>query len=441
MKVTGKTPPQTITLPQLFRNHGYRTVSIGKIYHENDDDPAGWVQRYTDTFGEQELCHGYCSGYQLEENLAVLPNYFRPYRGKTGQLPRPPAAEISDTPDDLHPDGIIARRAIDELRQAKETGQPFFLAAGFYRPHLPWTAPKRYWDLYERAKLPFPANFAPPDDGIVRYDWGEMRRYGDIPNEGPLSVEKAREMIHGYYASVSFVDAQVGKVLDELKRLGLDRDTIILLWGDHGYNLGEHGLWSKYTNHEISTRVAMMISVPWLPKGGRTDALGELVDMYPTLSDLCRLPAPHYLEGTSFVPLLHQLGRPWKKAAFSSLREKNARTIRTDRHRLILHPSGLLELYDHQTDPGEDQNLAQDAAHQDTVRALRAALEAGWRAAQPDRPAILERGERGSVTRSRFGPHAALSRKYFTTRAKRLECVELAPAFGGRQPWRHHRML
>ena len=226
-----------------------------------------------------------------------------------------------------------------------------------------------------------PANFAPVNDGIVRYNWDELRRYGDIPKEGPLAAAKAREMIHGYYASVSFVDAQIGKVLDELKRLGLDRNTIIILWGDNGWNLGEHGQWSKFTTYETSTRVAMMISVPWLPKGGKTQALVELVDIYPSLCELCRLPAPDYLEGTSFVPLISQPGLPWKKAAFSCLLAKGAHTIRTDRHRLIVHPGGQLELYDHQTDPGEDKNLAQDAAHQDTVRALRAALDAGWKKA------------------------------------------------------------
>ena len=384
-KVTGKTPPQTVTLPQLFRNHGYRTVSLGKVYHFNDDDAPGWVQRYTDTFAEQEASHGYCSGYQREEHRALLKNYVRSLKGETAKLPRPPACEITDTPDEVHPDAIIARRAIEELRQAKESGQPVFLAAGFYRPHLPWTVPKRYWDLYAREKLPLPANFAPVNDGITRYNWDELRRYGDIPKEGPLSADKAREMIHGYHASVSFVDAQIGKVLDELKRLGLDRNTIVLLWGDNGWNLGEHGQWSKYTNYETSTHVAMMISVPWLPKGGRTQALVELVDMYPTLCELCRLPAPDYLEGTSFAPLIQQPGLLWKKAAFSCLIGNTTRTIRTDRHRLIVHPNGQLELYDHQTDPGEDKNLAQDAAHQDTVRALRAALDAGWQAARPDR--------------------------------------------------------
>jgi choline-sulfatase len=384
-KITGKMPPQTVTLPQLFRNHGYRTVSIGKVYHFNDDDPAGWVQRYTDTFAEQESSHGYCSGYQREEHRALVRNYVRPLKGEFATLPRPPSCEITDTPDETHPDAIIARRAIEELRKAKETGQPFFLAAGFYRPHLPWTAPRRYWDLYDRAKLRLPANFAPVSDGIARGNWDELRRYGDIPKEGPLPAAKAREMIHGYYASVSFVDAQIGKVLDELKRLGLDNNTIVMLWGDNGWNLGEHGLWSKYTNYETSTRVAMMISVPWLPKRGRTQALVELVDMYPSLCELCRLPAPDYLEGTTFVPLIKQPGLPWKKAAFSCLLARGACTIRTDRHRFIVHPDGQIELYDHQTDPGEDRNLAQDAAHQDTVRALRAALDAGWKDARPER--------------------------------------------------------
>jgi len=383
-RLIGKVPAQTVSLPQLFRNRGYTTVSIGKVYHFNDDDPEGWVRRYTDTFGEQAWSHGYCSGYQLAANRALVKNYVKPL-SKTGEeLPRPPICESVDAPDAVHPDGIIAQRAVEELRKFKASGEPFFLAAGFYRPHMPCTAPKKYWDLYDRQSIRLPADFRQADDGIPRYNWDEVRRYGDMPEHGqPMPKEKAREVIHGYYASVSFADAQLGTVLEELRRLGLDQNTVIVLWGDNGWNLGEHGRWSKFTNYETSTRVAMMISVPWLAKNRQTPALVELVDIYPSLCELCRLPAPDYLEGTSVVPLFDQPQRPWKTAAFSCLFETNARTVCTDRYRLIQHPGGPIELYDHVNDPGEDHNLAKDPAFGETLKELQAALQAGWRGTKP----------------------------------------------------------
>jgi arylsulfatase A-like enzyme len=378
-RVSGHVPANTVTLPQLFRNHGYTTVSIGKVYHENNDDPNGWVRRHTDTFYENY--NGYCSGYQLPANKATVENYLC---GKRKQgLPASNITEITDTPDAKTPDGIIAQRAIEELQKFKKTGEPFFLATGFYRPHLPLTAPKKYWDLYDRQQVSLPANFRQPDDGIPRYDWDEVRRYGDCPLKGPMPEAKAKEIIHGYYASVTFVDAQIGKVLDELRRLGLDKNTIIVLWSDNGWNLGDHGRFSKFTNHESSTRIAMMLKIPWLPGKPATPALTELVDIYPTLAELCRLPAPGYLEGTSVVPLLTKPQRLWKTGVFSCLYKGKERTIRTDRYRLIEHPGGQLELYDHTTDPAEDHNLAKDPAHAGTLKKLQAALQAGWRAAKP----------------------------------------------------------
>jgi iduronate 2-sulfatase len=383
-RVLGHVPAGTVTLPQLFRNGGYVTVSVGKVYHDNDDDPAGWVRRYTDTFdSEGKWCNGYCSGYQLETNRALVRNYLQ---GKRRQgLPASPITEITDTPDERTPDGIVAQRAVEELRRFKETGEPFFLAAGFYRPHMPLTAPKKYWDMYDRTQIKLPADFRQPDDGIPRYDWDEVRRYGDCPWKGPMPEAKAKEIVHGYHASISFVDSQVGKVLDELRRSGLDKNTLVVLWSDNGWSLGEHGRFSKETNYETSTHVTLMLKVPWLPGQPATSALVELVDVYPTLAELCSLPAPSYLEGTSLVPLLANPRRPWKPAAFSCLFEAKSRTLRTDRYRLIEHPGGQIELYDHRTDPGEDHNLAKDPSLAGTLRDLRAALDAGWRSGRTNR--------------------------------------------------------
>lgn len=383
-RVSGRVPATTVTLPQLFRTHGYTTVSIGKVYHENNDDPDGWVRRYTDTFtAEGEWCNGYCSGYQLPSNQATVKNYLQGNRFKEG-LPASNISEITDTPDEKTPDGIIAQRAIEELQKFKQTGEPFFLATGFYRPHMPLTAPKKYWDMYDPAKITLPADFHQADDGIPRNDWNEVRRYGDCPAHGPMPEDKAREIIQGYYASVTFVDAQVGKVLDELRQLGLDDNTIVVLWSDNGWTLGEHGRWSKVTNYEVATHVTMMLKVPRLPGKKTTAALTELVDIYPTLAELCRLPAPDYLEGTSVVPLLADPKLPWKTGAFSCLHDAKATTIRTDRYRLIKHPGGQIELYDHANDLAEDHNLANDPEHAGTLKKLQAALAAGWRAAKPN---------------------------------------------------------
>lgn len=382
--LSGKAPANTVTLPRLFRDAGYTTVSIGKVYHYNNDDPDGWVRRYTDTFAESgKYCDGYCAGYQLAENLERLPNYFRARRGPTATLPRPATSECIDRPDDACPDGLIARQAIGELAKFRAGESPFFLAVGFYRPHMPWTAPKRYWDLYDRETIRPPPDFRRPDDGIPRGDWDEVRRYGDIPEQGQVSETKAREMIHAYYASVSFVDVQIGKVLDELRRLGLDKNTIVLLWSDNGWNLGDHGRWSKPTNFETCARITMVISAPGMPRGQKTDALVELIDIYPSLCDLCRLPAPGYLEGISFAPLLRSPARPWKTAAFTCLIDYATLSIRTDRYRLIQHAKGQLELYDHEIDPAEGNNLAGDPASLAVLQQLRRALEDGWRKAMP----------------------------------------------------------
>jgi iduronate 2-sulfatase len=381
--LTGNAPPGTITLPRLFRDHGYTTVSVGKVYHYNDDDPDGWVRRYTDTFdAEGAWCDGYCSGYQLPANRATVESYLRGLRFRDGS-PASAITEITDTPDEQTPDGSIAQHAIEELRQLQQSGAPFFLAAGFYRPHMPLTAPKKYWDEYDRSQFALPANFHQADDGIPRGDWGEVRRYGDCPPSGPMPEDKAREIIHGYHASVTFVDAQIGKVMDELRRLGLDQTTIVLLWSDNGWHLGQHGRWSKPTLFEDATRIVLMASVPGMPKSETTDALVELIDIYPTLCELCGLTPPDYLEGTSFAPLLRTPDRPWKTAAFSCLLDYTTVSVRTDRYRFIQRATGQNELYDYENDPTEDHNLADDPAAKTLVEQLQDTLRTGWRSARP----------------------------------------------------------
>jgi arylsulfatase A-like enzyme len=370
-KFSGNVAKKATSLPQLFKNEGYTTVSIGKIYHTNTDDPEGWTRRHKDTFTEGGMIDGYSSGYQLKSNLDILENIFekRP-ANLANDRPRPNSCERSDTPDEAHPDGIIALRAIEELRAFKRSGEPFFLATGFYRPHLPFTPPLKYWNLYDRDDIKLSPNNSPVQDGLTQYEWNELRRYGDIPVKGPVSDEKAKELIHGYYASVSFTDAQIGKVLAELKRLELDKNTVVILWGDHGWQLGDHGWWCKHTSHEVSNRTSMMISIPGKTNGTKTHALVELVDIYPSLCELANIDPPAYLEGRSFVPLIENPNSVWKEAAFSEI--KGVRGMRTERYRLLRHKDGEFELFDHEMDPGENINVA---AHPEYAHVLKTLAE------------------------------------------------------------------
>ncbi len=221
------------SLPGYFKAQGYETISIGKIYHNNEDDETGWSRRYTDTFGEQSYTvHGYCAGYQLEENQQKLRNFGRQFsEGKEG-IELPPICEAADAPDEVHPDGKIARRAIEVLNEFQNRDEPLFLALGFYRPHLPWAVPRRYWDLYQRDEVDLADNPFFPEDAIGISTLGDLIHYGDeeinstysdlghySDEDFPvLSEAKQRECVYGYWASVSFTDAQIGKVLGELER-------------------------------------------------------------------------------------------------------------------------------------------------------------------------------------------------------------------------------
>ena len=436
-----KIPDDVISLPQLFNNAGYSTVSIGKVYHKNDDDSQAWTRRYTDTFYKGK--NGYSAGYQLPSNIQIFDNYFEKLNcyklseqsvselkngvipdavckklkplierkiegGNTfvselikcigeeetamykqlimhhADLPRPLSVEVAEAPDEAYPDGVIGRCTIEELRKFKKSGKPFFLAAGFYRPHLPFAIPRKYWDLYEENKIKTASNPEPVLDGLTAYNWDELRRYGDIPKQGPLSEKKAKELIQAYYASVSFTDSQIGKVMTALKNLGLDKNTIVVLWGDHGWNLGEHGWWCKHTNYEISNRTAMIISTPGIKEGMATDALVELVDIYPSLCELAHIKAPSYLEGLSFVPLIENPDRAWKNAVFC--KHGNAKAIRTIDFRLIQHNNKQVELFDYATDPDENINIASNPEYAETKMMLLNQLMEGWRAALPEEP-------------------------------------------------------
>lgn len=405
--------PDVVTLPQLFKNNGYFVQGMGKIYHGQLDDAPSWsvpVKRPPAKL------------YALPENLALNnrkstgePEDYRLPKSLENTKPagdeiagdvqssrfnsRGPAFECADVPDNTYEDGKLADLAVSTLREISRKPDPFFLAVGFIKPHLPFVAPKKYWDLYDPAKIELAPNpFRPkgaPDYAIL--PGGEMRLYHDIP-KSRIPDDLARQLKHGYYACVSYTDAQVGKVLAELDRLNLRSNTIVILWGDHGWKLGEHDAWCKHSNVENDTHAPLILSAPGMKNNGaRTDALVEFVDIYPTLAELAGLPLPEKLEGTSLRPLLDDPKRTWKPAAFSQYprnlsggRHLMGYSMRTDRYRFTRwvqrddHSKvDAVELYDHQTDPQENTNIANDPANQELVKQLTGQWLAGWQTAKP----------------------------------------------------------
>jgi len=290
---------------------------------------------------------------------------------------------------------MVADLAVSTLRGLSKKSGPFFLAVGFARPHLPFVSPKKYWELYNPAQIELAPNPYHPKDApeYALSNSGELRNYTNMPAEGPIPDSLARQLKHGYYAAVSYTDAQIGKVLDELDRLGLRKNTIIVLWGDHGWKLGEHGEWCKHSNVENDANAPLLLSVPGMKNAGKhTNALVEFVDVYPTLSELAGLPLPAHLEGLSAKPLLDDPNRSWKTAAFSQYPRKGLMgySMRTDRYRFTVwvgrndHSKiDAVELYDHTTDPQENINVAKLPANAELVKRLMDQWRQGWRGAKP----------------------------------------------------------
>ena len=362
--------PNASTLNTHFKNNGYYTVSNGKVFHYPADNAVGWSEP---AWRPKKGSVAYALPASLEKAAE---------NAKLRKNGRGPAWESADVPDETYADGLIARKAIDDLRRLKDVDQPFFLAAGFFKPHLPFVAPKKYWDLYDRAQIKLPDNYHRPKDApdLAIHASGELRSYADIPPKGPVSDEQALSLIHGYYACVSYTDAQIGKVLDELDRLGLRDDTIVILWADHGWNLGEHTLWCKHCTFETSMQAPLIVRVPGIEGPKRTGRLTEFVDIYPSLCDLAGLPLPKHLEGHSFAPLLKDPDGDRKQQAIG--RYSSGDTIRTDQYRFTEYTSKKGDvigrmLYDHQTDPGENVNIAELPENRELVEDLTRQLHAG----------------------------------------------------------------
>ncbi len=377
--------PDALSLNQHFLNHGYETVAMGKIYHHESDYENGWSRPWFAPKGEWKG-----RGYVSPESLALVRQYAEqnPNSNRKGLGP---AFEGPDVPDNAYADGVTAEQAVRELKRLKN--QPFFMAVGFSKPHLPFSAPQKYWDLYKADDIKLSSNPLIPEGAPKEAltNWGELRGYMGIPERGPMPDDLARQLIHGYYACISYTDAMVGKVLDELERLGLTENTIVVLWGDHGWKLGDYGMWCKHTTFEIDTHVPMIISAPGMPGNGQhTKALTEFVDIYPTLSELCGLPLPEHLEGSSMVPVLQNPDTPWKLAAFSQYPSQGLMgySIRSGQWRYtewIDLKTGEIrqrELYDHESGPLAAVNQASTPAMADTMARLSKLLDKGqgWKA-------------------------------------------------------------
>ena len=379
--------PDAVTMTQHFMRHGYRAEAVGKVLHTghgNRDDAASWsvptrIEKVVEYLDPKNSANG-----QLTREEAYFTNQ---KLGEIKSLPRGAAIESADVADNACADGRIADEGIQRLRTAKELGTPFFLALGFVKPHLPLTAPKKYFNLHDPKKFSLAPDQRDPE-GAPKFA-GKVG--GEIVNYDPLSVENLREektqrdLIHAYYACVSYMDAQLGRVLDELDRLGFAQNTLIVLWGDHGWHLGDHGYWTKHTNYEQANRIPLVIVAPGVAKAGTaTKQLAETVDIFPTLAELAGLPkpaGPQPMDGVSLVPVLRDPSARIRDHAYHAYPrgERMGRAIRTERHRLIEWKkpgapadTAEFELYDYETDPRETKNLA--ASQPAVLAQLRALL-------------------------------------------------------------------
>ncbi|MGL4555107.1 MAG: sulfatase [Gemmataceae bacterium] len=386
--------PDVVTLPQHFKDAGYHVRGVGKIYHGGYDDAPSWSAPWEPTKGRNFGPGGLKVMAELRAKAKADGSDVTRVRGLPFEAPDVDDGELND--------GWTAGRAVELLKGRRGKPEPFFLAVGFVKPHLPFVAPKKYWDRYDPAKLPVADSSAAPKGAppFAPQFGGELRAYDGIPESGPVPEATARKLVHGYYAAVSYMDAQVGRVLDALKEQGLADDTVVVLWGDHGWHLGDHGMWCKHTNYERATRAALVMSRPGQKAAGKaTAALVEFVDIYPTLAEACGLARPDGVEGASFGPLLDDPGRPWKPAAFSQYPRAAGKgkgrvmgyAVRTARHRYVEwreRDGGAVvarELYDHESDPGEDVNVAADPANAEVMAGLARRLAAGWKANVPPR--------------------------------------------------------
>ena len=360
--------PDVVTLSQCFGQQGYYAARVGKIYHYGNpgdigtsglDDPASWQEFYNPAGRDKTALEKDIINYTPKRGLGASMSLLADKTGK----------------DEEHTDGKVATQAIELLEKHKDA--PFFLAVGFYKPHCPYIAPQKYFDLYPLEKIALPEIAADVKTNVPAPAFAATQPW---PYLG-ATAEQAREGKRAYYAAISFVDAQIGRVLAALDRLGLRENTLVVFWSDHGYSLGERGLWAKQSCFEESARMPLIIAPPAAKSAGKMCARTvELLDLYPTLADLAGVTPPKDLQGVSLRPLLENPATPWMRPAFTQVQRGGfpGHSVRTERWRYTEWDRGAkgAELYDHTADPGELRNLATDPAHAATVAELKALLKA-----------------------------------------------------------------
>ncbi len=400
--------PGAVTLPEHFKNNGYTSAAFSKVFHKPKlDDYQSWsmpswvpgAEPWNSAESRETTLRLWnelqANGWISQGRSSYEPSKFPPESsGPDGWAM--PSWESRRVADNALADGMTADAVVHALGELR--GERFFLGAGFLKPHLPFVAPEKYFDLYPEWQIDLAAFRQSPAEAppYALHNSPELRGYTDIPGEGEISDEQARALIRAYRASVSYVDAQIGRVLDGLDEHGLRENTVVALWGDHGYHLGDHGMWNKHSNFEAATRTPLIVSAPGRRSRGRkTAGLTELVDVYPTLCDLCGLERPEGLEGASFVPLFDDPDRLWKRAVFSQYPREipgvgagMGHSIRTRRYRYtewraLESPYTSTELYDYKNDPLETRNIATRPENIGLVNGLQGMLRDGWRGSRP----------------------------------------------------------
>ena len=412
--------PWAVSIPQYFATQGYHSVGIGKIDHGTVDDPQNW--------SEPKL-RGKNFKEWSKESIQNLKDWKKDQqeKGKSDSYVnrrRANCIEMEDVPDSRRFDGAVTDSAIEKLKELKQMDKPFFFAIGYVKPHMPFNAPKKYWDMYDRSKLPLSNYTSPPIDApkVASNTNYELRDYidfakSDHPHEGSISVDQARSLIHGYYACVSYMDAQVGRLIKALDENGLSSNTIIVVWSDHGWKLGDFKGWGKMTNYELDTRSPLIIIDPRLKNQAGTfrRQLVESLDLFPTLCDMAGLPKPLQLDGKSLQPLLKNASTPSRKAAYSQyFREKRdkqgnlfglmGRAVRTDKFRYIVwrdFKSGLVkheELYEVSEVSYERKNIYQDEKYRPQLLKMRTLEQTYW----PEKYNINKAPSKKKTTRNKF---------------------------------------
>ncbi len=349
------------TLPGAFLKAGYRTVSNGKVFHAADDTVgASWTEPPFNLVNTPRD-NNHSTSHDPESK-----QYFG------GMKQRGPFFESPDVPDDTYIDGQVCEKTIKDLKRLSDADNPFFLACGFVRPHLPFYAPERYWELYPESQIEIAANRAAPLNApSALRSTAEMRGYHDR-GVAYNSEEFHRVARHGYYACVSYVDTLVGRLIDALDELGIREQTVVVVWGDHGWQLGEHGFWAKNTLLRNSLHTPLIVSAPGLTRGTTVDGIVELIDLYPSLCELTGVPAPQHLQGKSFAPLMKDPTRPGKAAAY--MRDTQGAAIVTQDYLYAEYKSGEEMLFDHRTDPDENANVVSQPERAETVDRMRALM-------------------------------------------------------------------